>query len=179
MINHGGALLTEYPSKTRIVPGYFPARNRIIAALSDATIVVEASEKGGALITAGIAGSYHRDVFAIPGRVYDSYSKGCNNLIANNRAVILRSMDDLFYHLNWSRHQDKKDSTSGVQQELFSAMSDDEQKVYATLQKEPGAKMEEIEALCGLSLPKIANALLNLELNNLVKCLPGKIYKCC
>lgn len=179
MVNHGGALLTEYPSKTRIQPGYFPARNRIIAALSDATIVVEASENGGALITAGIAGSYHRDVFAVPGRVFDAYSKGCNNLIANNRAVILRSMDDLFYHLNWTFHQEKQQPQIGIQQELFASMSQDEQKVYGILQKESGLSMEEIEPKCELSLPKIANALLNLELNNLVKCLPGKIYKCC
>lgn len=179
MIYNKGALLTEYPSQTKINPAYFPARNRIIAALSDATIVVEAAEKGGALITAGIAGSYHRDVFAVPGQVFDSYSKGCNNLIACNRATLLRSIDDLFYILGWDRKSNTPASTSGIQQELFASLSGDEKVIFDILQKTPNLTMAEIEEKCSLSLPKIANALLNMELSNYVKCLPGKIYKCC
>lgn len=179
MIYHDGALLTEYPSQTKINPGYFPARNRIIAALSDATLVIEAAEKGGALITAGIAGSYHRDVFAVPGRVFDSYSKGCNNLIACNRANILRSMDDLFYMLGWEKKNADTKTHANTQQELFTNLNADEQAIYNLLHDTPNLTMQEIAEKTNISLPKIANALLNMELNNQIKCLPGKIYKCC
>ncbi|MBR1517015.1 MAG: DNA-processing protein DprA [Bacteroidales bacterium] len=178
MVYGGGGLITEYPSQTKINPRYFPARNRIIAALSDATIVVEAAEKGGALITAGIANGYHRDVFAVPGRVYDSYSKGCNNLIANNRANIIRTMDDLYYSMGWERKCRAKSGMDGVQQQLFVALSNEEQAIYDILQASPNLTMEEIKAKSELSLPKIANALLNMELNSIVKCLPGKLYRC-
>ena len=97
ILDQGGALLSEYPIHTGINAAYFPARNRIVAALSDATIVVEAAERGGALITANIANSYHREVFAVPGRLDDSLSEGCNNLIINNKAVMIRNAGDLFY----------------------------------------------------------------------------------
>ncbi|MBQ7280203.1 MAG: DNA-processing protein DprA [Bacteroidales bacterium] len=177
MVQNGGALITEYMSQTRISPTYFPARNRIIAAMCDATVVVEASEKGGALITAGIANSYQRDVFAVPGRVFDSYSKGCNNLIANNRANILRNMDDLFYILGWDKHTNAK-GIEGRQQEIFAMLTAEEQKIYDILAETPNLTIEEIETRCSLSLPKIANALLGMELKNAIKCLPGKTYHC-
>ena len=172
MIEHGG-LVTEYPSGTKICPQLFPARNRIIAALSDATIVVEAATKGGALITAAIANSYHRDVFAVPGRLFDSYSAGCNNLIADNKAILIRNADDIFYILNWQRADANK---SGEQQRLFPDLSKDEQAIYQLIHENGELTLDEIATKLQLSLPKIAAASLNMELTGIIKCLPGKKY---
>ena len=168
-----GALVTEYPSYTKIMPGFFPARNRIIAAMSDAVIVVEASEKGGALITAGIADSYHRDVFAVPGRITDTYSKGCNNLIANNKALLLRNCKDLFYSMGWEKKNE------GIQTQMFVELNADERPIYDMLKASEGMTIDEIAANTTTSIHKIAATLLNLELSNLIICLPGKIYKAC
>ena len=173
MIEHGGCLLTEYPSYTQINPAYFPARNRIIAALADAVIVVEASDKGGALITANIANSYHRDVFAVPGRNTDTYSRGCNNLIANNKALIYNNADTFFFNMGWKRPQSAENS----QQQLFATLSHDEQAIVDLLKKEDMLGIDEICADTGYSLPKVAGLLLNLEMSNIIRCLPGKTYK--
>ncbi|MBP5535740.1 MAG: DNA-processing protein DprA [Bacteroidales bacterium] len=176
MVSRGG-LLTEYISYTPMNPSYFPARNRIIAALSDATIVVEASAKGGALITANMANGYHRDVFAVPGPLKAIYSVGCNNLIADNKASLLRNVDDLFYILNWQRNHA---ASPGVQNELFSdvsALTKDEQTVVGILKEHGPLAIDEMTSKTELSLPKIATALLSLELSGHCKCLPGKIYK--
>lgn len=172
MIQSGGALITEFNSTTKISPSLFPARNRIIAALSDATIVVEASEKGGALITANIAHGYHRDVFAVPGKVTDTYSKGCNNLISQNKAILLQSAEDLYYEMGWKGCQTKK----STQQELFPQLTTDEQLIVEILQKEEQT-IDGIVNKTNLSQPKIATALLGLEIKNIIRCLPGRIYK--
>ncbi len=172
MIESGGALVSEFNSTTKISPSLFPARNRIIAAMSDATIVVEASEKGGALITANIANSYHRDVFAIPGRINDTYSKGCNNLIANNKAILMRSIDDLYYEMGWTQASKRQDR----QQELFPKLDPDEQLIIEILQ-EAEETIDGIVQKSNLSHPKIAAALLGLEIKNLIRCLPGRLYK--
>lgn len=173
MIEQGGCLLTEYPSFTKINPTYFPARNRIIAALSDAVIVVEASEKGGALITANIANSYERDVFAVPGRCHDTYSRGCNNLIANNKAYIYNNADTFFFQMGWKRPEKVEDT----QQELFANLSTDERTVLDLLMREDMLSIDEICSHTNYSLPKVAGILLNLEMNNLIRCLPGKMYR--
>jgi DNA processing protein len=172
MIGNGG-LLTEYKSFTKIDASNFPARNRIVAALSDAVIVVEAAKKGGALITAEIANSYNRDVFAIPGKINDKYSEGCNNLIKNNKATIIHSADDLFYMMRWAKnkHQECK------QAQLFLELQPHEKIVYDLLLENQEMTIDDFSAKCELSLPKIASALLSLELQNVIKCLPGKIYK--
>lgn len=166
-----GALVTEYPSFTNIHPSFFPARNRIIAALSDAVIVVEASEQGGALITAGIAESYHRDVFAVPGRLSDTYSQGCNNLIANNKALLYRNSNDLTYIMGWNRHK------KGIQTKLFLSLSKEEQPIYDIIKENDGLTMDELVAKMDTSIHKIAATLLSLELQGAITCLPGKIYK--
>lgn len=171
MLDNGG-LVTEYPSGTAISPGYFPARNRIIAAMSDAVIVIEASEKGGALITANIADSYHRDVFAVPGRIGDTYSQGCNNLIADNKAYLLRNSKDMFYILGWEKPE------SGKQIDMFFAFdSPEQQSIYDLLKESGGMTIDELAEQCELSVPKIAAELINLELKGCIKCLPGKLYK--
>ena len=173
MLAAGGALLTERMSGTALSPRLFPARNRIIAALSDATIVVEASKTGGALITANIASSYHRELFAFPGRVDDKYSEGCNAIIATCKAMLIRSADDVFNNLRWER----KAAYVGRQTALFPELTKDEQLIYDLLRQNPEIGMDRIRELCGLPLPKIATCLLNLELKNICRCLPGKIYK--
>lgn len=172
IIESGGALMTEYPSGTAINPRYFPARNRIIAALGDATVVVEASEKGGALITAAIASSYHRDVFAVPGRLNDTYSKGTNNLIATNKALLLRNADDIAYQLGWPMT-----GREARQQELFTPLAPDEQRIAGLLQKNSTLTLDEMVTLSGFALPKVASLLFNLEMQKIVRPLPGRLYQ--
>lgn len=176
ILEQGGALLTEYALGTGIQAAYFPARNRIVAALADATIVVESAERGGGLITANIANSYHREVFAVPGRLDDPLSEGCNNLIINNKAIILRNAGDLYFQMGWknamvkARHKEQ-------QQELFATLSENEQKIVCLLQEHREMTMDEIDQSCSLSLPKIAASLMEMELKGVVRCLPGRIYK--
>ena len=172
MLSNGG-LLTEFCSKTKLDPHNFPARNRIIAALSDAVIVVEAAKKGGALITAEIANGYNRDVFAVPGKINEQYSEGCNNLIKTNRANLLQSVQDLYYIMGWKKNEKAK----VIQPSLFEELPADQKKVYDLLLLHKELTMDEIVEKSGISLPKIAAILLSLELKNVLKCLPGKIYK--
>ena len=175
IIEQGGALVTEYPSGTAINPRYFPARNRIIAALADATVVVEASEKGGALITAAIAGGYHREVFAVPGRPTDTYSRGTNNLIATNKALLLRDADDLCYQLGWPllNRQTKREE----QQELFRTLSPAAQQLYDLLKKNQQLTLDELVSLSGMSMPKVAGLMFDLEMQKFVQALPGRLYQ--
>lgn len=175
MLERGG-LVTEYMHGTAINPSYFPARNRIIAAMADATVVVEASERGGALITANMAMGYHRDVLAVPGPWGATYSVGCNNLIAGNKAALLRKADDLFDTLGWERLT----TTEAKQMEL--PMPDDiknpvERAIVEILQAEGPLETDQIVAKTRRTLPEVASALLSLELADRCKCLPGKIYK--
>lgn len=174
ILEQGGALLTEYPSETAINPGYFPARNRIIAALGDATVVVEASEKGGALITAAIAASYHREVFAVPGRVTDTYSRGTNNLIATQRAQMIRSADDLAYHMGWPLDKLEPENT---QQQLFPKLEPAFQKVYNLLHEHGQLMLDELSTLSGMPMPRVAGILFDLEMQKMVRALPGRLYQ--
>lgn len=169
----GGSLVTEMHSGTPLSPNLFPVRNRIIAALSDATVVVEASKTGGALITANIASGYHRDLFAFPGRVDDKYSEGCNAIIASSKAILIRNADDLMNNMGWGR----KFKSAGRQTTLFPKLEGDEKTIYDILAKHPEITIDEIHEFCDLPLPKIATSLLSLELKNICMCLPGKIYK--
>src|SRR5579859_3202673 len=170
-----GGLLTENHFGTKPDAHNFPARNRIIAGLCDALIVVEAAEKGGALITAEIANSYNKDVFAVPGSLGQTYSEGCNKLIRNNKAVIYTSIRDLEYHMNWSaedKHPKKKNEDVD-----FSAFSPDEQTVLRIL-KERNAPMmiDELTLKSSFSPSHLASLLLGLEFADAVKSLPGKQF---
>lgn len=176
ILDQGGALLTEYPLDTEIQPSYFPARNRIVAALSDATVVVESAERGGALITANIANSYHREVFAVPGRLGDPLSDGCNNLIVNNKAIMLRNAGDLYFQMGWKNAM-IKDRHKEEQQELFASLNENEQTLANLLRDNREMTMDEMSQKCTLSLPKIASILMELELKKVIRCLPGRIYK--
>lgn len=173
IVEQGGALVTEYPMGTAINPRYFPARNRIIAALSDATVVVEASEKGGALITAAIAAGYHREVFAVPGRLTDTYSRGTNNLIATSKALLVRDADDVAYHMGWPMPLTDR----GTQQQLFPTLAPDGQRLYDLLHKNQQLSIDELVTLSGLTMPHVASILFDLEMQKVVRALPGRLYQ--
>lgn len=171
MISHGG-LLTENHFGTKPDAHNFPARNRIIAGLCDALIVVEAAEKGGALITADIANSYNKDVFAVPGNIGSQYSEGCNKLIKTNRANLFNNVKDLEYIMNWS-----SDTPAQAQTLDLSTFEPDEQTVIGILKAKNAPMMvDELSIRSSLHPSKLASILLTLEFKNAVKSLPGKMF---
>ena len=171
-----GTLLTEYISKTSPDKPNFVQRNRIIAGLCDAIVVVESGAKGGSLITATIANDYNRDVFAFPGRVTDDFSTGCNTLIKTNRAALIESGKDLMYFMSWESTQEK--TTQPVQTMLFADMSDEEIDILSALRNSAnGVQVNELAVTLGKPFRKISSLLLNMEFSGLVKCLPGGVYK--
>jgi len=173
MVLNGG-LLTEFPILTNPDRQNFPQRNRIIAGIADVTVVVEASIKGGALITAEIANSYNKDVFAFPGRTDDTFSEGCNFLIKTNRAGLITHARDLLYYLGWD--DEAKQPKKQIQTVLQLNLTPNEQQVMELLQN----GQQSIDELCStLNLPqsKIAIVILTLEMQGLIISLPGKIYK--
>jgi DNA processing protein len=172
MIGNGG-LLTEFPSQTKLNRDYFPRRNRIIAGMADATLVVESAMKGGALITADIANSYNRDVFALPGRATDPKSSGCNTLIKNNKAALVQSAEDICYLMGW----DQSLHPVHVQQKLFTELSEEEKKIFALLESAKEADIDLVYLNSGMTASKVAAVLLKLEFDGLIRCLPGKRYK--
>ncbi|MEM9896410.1 MAG: DNA-processing protein DprA [Bacteroidota bacterium] len=167
-----GAVLSESVPGTKPDAPLFPARNRIIAGMTDATLVIEAAEKGGALITAHLADSYNRLVFALPGNVNNKYSQGTNHLIATQRALIYRGIGDLLYNLKW----DEQLSSSSAKEDL-PELSYEENLVFDLLRNsnEP-IEIDQIAILLTLPINQVASILLTLEFKNLVKSLPGKKY---
>jgi DNA processing protein len=172
MLENGG-LLTEFPSGTNPDRENFPKRNRIIAGMADATVVVEASVKGGALITAEIANSYNRDVFTFPGRIGDEFSEGCNFLVRYNKAGLLTSCADLPDQLGWLT--DTKPLKN--QQLLFPlALSVDEQQIFDLLKSTEQIGIDDLSLRTNISISSLSTNLLNLEMQGLVRSLPGKSY---
>lgn len=171
MLEQGG-LITEFPSQTNPDRENFPKRNRLIAGLADATIVVEAGLKGGALITAELANSYNRDVFAFPGRVGDFFSSGCNFLIKTNRANLITDGADLEYILGWK----KPTQMPQHQTQLPLSLNPEEQKIYDLLAKHQSVHVDQLRALSSFSQSKLVSVILNLEMKSLIKCLPGNLY---
>lgn len=170
-----GGLITEFPSGTNPDRENFPKRNRIIAGLADATIVVEAAEKGGALITAELASGYNRDVFAFPGRVDDKFSAGCNKLIYQNKASILRNAADLEFYLNWSLVDDA--SVKPKQSVLFIDISKEEEPIAAILKQNGRMQIENLCQQVEMPISKLVSHLFNLEMKGAVRTLPGKVYE--
>jgi DNA processing protein len=168
-----GGLVTEFLSQTKPDRSNFPKRNRIIAGLCDAVIVIEAGRKGGALITADIANSYNRDVFAVPGRVTDPFSDGTNYLIRTNRAALIQKADDVEYLMGWKK---SVGSPQPVQRKIFIEMTADEEKIVALLQENGQLGIDEICIRAETPMSKVSASLLNLEFEGVVKCLPGKVY---
>lgn len=173
-IRENGLLISENPPGTKPEAHFFPARNRIIAGLSDTTIVVEAAIKGGALITANIADSYNKPVFAVPGNLEHKYSEGCNYLIRNQKAYIYTGSEDIIYQLNWDLEASEK--VQPVRD--FDQLDNEERKVCEMLQISPeGLPIDEIAWKCQVSINKLASLLLTLEFQGIVKSLPGKKYQ--
>jgi len=168
-----GALLTEFLSDSPIDRNNFVRRNRLIAGLSDLTVVVESNLRGGALITAEIADSYNRDVFAFPGRPTDVYSSGCNWLIKKNKANLLQSVDDIEFQMNW----DKKPQAPPVQRELFPEISAEEENILQFLREKSECLIDDLCFALQIPVSKASSLLLNLELAGLVNSLPGKVYR--
>jgi len=173
MLTNGG-ILTEYPSLTAPDRENFPSRNRIVAGLCDAVVVVEASGKGGALITADLAQGYDREVFAFPGKVNDEYSKGCNAYIRENKAALITNAQDLIWMMGWS--DDKKKEMAIKQTQLFFDLNADEQLVVDVLKTNGECGVDVISSITGLPFSKMANTLLQLELKNAIKLKAGKRY---
>ena len=171
-IIRNGALLTDFLSDTPVDRSNFVRRNRLIAGLSDLTIVVESNIRGGALITADIADSYNRDVFAFPGRLTDAYSAGCNKLIKTNKANMLQSVADIEYIMGW----DSKPKAP-VQRELFPELTPDEKNIIQILKEKGKCPIDILSIDTQMSVSKVSTLLLNLELAGLVDSLPGKMYK--
>jgi DNA processing protein len=172
MINNGG-LLTDFFSDALPERNNFLKRNRIIAGLSDATLVIESGVKGGALVTADIANSYNRDVFAVPGRPDDQWSAGCNSLIRSNKAFLAESSDDIEYFLNWKPEKSKP----AIQRTLFSDLEDSEKIVFELLVKQGELSIDTICRSLDMPVYKLSSLLLQMELKGLVKCSPGNVYR--
>lgn len=170
-----GGLLTEYMTGTRPDKGNFVRRNRIVAGLSSCTIVVESAAKGGALITAELANSYNRDVFAFPGRVGDPYSEGCNNLVAHQQAQLITGIDDFLDAVGWKNpHREK---TAEKQLELFPKLSEDAQRVVGTLDKREPKAINQIVIDTNLPYSQVSSLLFELELQGIVEVLGGARYR--
>jgi len=172
-MQENGGLLTEYMSKTKPDRENFPMRNRIVAGLCDAIVVVESAAKGGSLITAEIANSYNRDVFALPGKVGSSSSNGCNKLIKSNKAALIESYKDIEYVMGWQR---EKDRPKQVQKKLFVHLSKEESMLVGLIQTEEKINVDELALKAQIPVSKLSVLLLNLEFNGIVKALPGKFY---
>jgi len=173
-MEENGGFLSEFWSSANPDKENFVKRNRIVAGMSEATIVIESAEKGGSLITATMAGDYNRDVFAFAGRATDKYSQGCNNLIKSQKANLITSAADVIYMLNWDLDNEK---TKPIQKQLFIELEPEEQKIYDYLQKQ-GKELLDIIALdCQLPTYKISSILLNMELKGVIRPLPGKLFE--
>lgn len=173
MIKQGGGLLSKFYSGTQPDKHNFPLRNRIVAGLCDATVVVETHSNGGSMITARQAREYNRDVFAVPGRTTDAKSSGCNHLIRNNRAVLLTNADELLDTLGWK----EKIPRARIQNELFIELSPEEKRIVDLLQLKEAMHLDEINLSSGLSSSTAAATISKLELKGLVAGMPGNMYK--
>jgi len=170
-IIENGALITEFASKTKGEAANFVRRNRIIAALSSATIIVESPLKGGSLITAEYALQYSKDVFTFPAKVNDKNSAGCNFLIKTNRAALIENAEDLIYSLGWELQKNPK------QPQIFYDFTEDEQKIIDIIQNQDVINVDNIVYETNLPINTVLSLLFNLEFKNAVKALPGRMYK--
>jgi DNA processing protein len=172
MIANGG-LLTELAFDAKPDRQNFPARNRIVAGMADATIIVEAAKGGGALITVEIANSYNKDVFAVPGNVNNKYSEGCNNLIKDHKAQLITSATDFIQNMNW----DNLSTPSRPKNVPLPQLTDEELRIYNLLKETKELIIDDISWKTQLPINKVASLLLNMEFSGLIKALPGKKFK--
>ncbi|CAM4082359.1 DNA-processing protein DprA [Gillisia limnaea] len=172
-VEENGGFFTDFWSTQAFERTNFLKRNRIIAGLSEATVVIESAEKGGSLVTADIANSYNREVFAVPGRPNDSQSRGCNNLIKSQNAHLLTSAADLVYILNW----DLNNGQSVVQKQLFVELDATEQPIHRYLRENGKQQLDTIALSCDIPTYKAAGLLLEMELKGVIRPLPGKLFE--
>lgn len=170
-----GGLLTEFMSGTNPDAVNFPRRNRIVAGLCDALVVMESKRTGGSLITATIANSYNKDVFAVPGRAGDPLAEGCNGLIKRNRASLIENAADLLYAMQWLEEDETPKKSKQIP--LAIDLSDDEKKIMDFLCENRSAHLDDLCVIAGLPVSKASSLLLQLEFNNLVKSKPGKMFE--
>lgn len=169
-----GALLTEFPSETNPDKHNFVKRNRIVAGMSDAVVVIESGIKGGSLTTADIANSYFRDVFALPGRIHDKMSLGCNQLISDNKAVLLRNTEHFITAMGW---EEETEPAPPIQKELFPALSNEEEQLYNLLSKRGAMQVNSLAIELNIPVTALFLILLEMEMKNMVESLPGGIYR--
>lgn len=168
-----GGLLTEFRSNTKPDKHNFPSRNRVVAGICHATIIIESGIKGGSNITANLAWGYNRDVFAVPGRSIDAKSAGCNMLIRENKAILLDDPEQFIEIMGWMDHEKKH---TVLQKKIFPELSADENTIVELLRKNKEASLDEINFFTNLSASAIASALLDLEMQGVVRSLPGKRF---
>lgn len=173
-VTENGGFITDFWHSDELQPINFLKRNRIVAGISEATIIIESAEKGGSLVTADIANSYNRDVFAVPGRTTDIFSKGCNDLIKRNKAAILTSANDLIEMLNW---QFEEKTNALVQKQLFVELTETEQVVYDFLLENGKELLDIISLNCKIPIHQTTTILFNLEMKGVAKPLPGKLFE--
>ncbi|MBX3257240.1 MAG: DNA-processing protein DprA [Chitinophagaceae bacterium] len=173
MLDNGG-LLTDFMSGCKPDKQNFPKRNRIVAGIADATIVIETDINGGSMITAELANNYNRDVFAVPGRTTDAKSRGCNYLIRSNKAALVTSGKDILDFMNWNRSAPSK---TALQKKLFVDLSPDEDMIIKMLTEKQQMHIDEINYNCNINSSAVASAILNLELQGIIVSMPGKMYK--
>ncbi len=179
MINNGGAVITEYPRGTRPEARNFLQRNRIIAGISDATIVIESASHGGGLVTARIALDYGREVFAVPGPVNAEYSKGCNNLIRDNKAQLITSAQDIVNVMGWQHAEElQRARQAGISRSMFAeeTLTDGERLMVRFLREHGDSQVNDMAAQTGMSISTINSALFSLEMQGIVKPLSGNFY---
>jgi len=172
MIDSGSTLVSEYSYYTLPDRQNFPKRNRIIAGMTDALLVVETGKRGGSIITACIAHSYQRDVFAIPGSVFESSQEGCHELIRQNLAALVTSGEDIIEMMGWNAEKPLQ-----IQPQLFNELNEDEENVVSTIRNLKEPHIDELIIHNSLTPSKIASVLLGLELNGIIEALPGKKYR--
>lgn len=174
MISQGGAIISDFPTFVATEPQNFLKRNRIIAGISDATLVVESASKGGALITATLANSYSRDVYAVPGKTNDKYSKGCNHLIKTNMASLVECAEDIEYFTGWEKQKVAKEKI--IKPSLFPEISGDEEKVYNIIEENDKITINNLANISKINLAQLSVILLGLEIKNIILSLPGNRY---
>ena len=174
MVNHGG-LLTEYTSQTDALPNNFRQRNRIVAGISDATIVVESAYKGGALITARIAQDYGRDVLAFPGAIGTPQSEGCNYLIRDNKAGLITSADDFVSAVGWQIDVERAKTTT-VERQIFPDLTQEELQIVSLLQQTNDLQLNILSVKTNISIGQLTALLFQLEMKGVVKPMAGGIY---
>ena len=172
MISNGG-LLTEYLTETNPDPFNFVERNRIVAGMTNATIVVESAQKGGSLITASLANSYNRDCFAVPGKIGDEFSKGCNQLIRDNKASLITNAEDFVNAMGWQTSSSKPEA---IQRNLFVDLSDDEALVVKILQQRGDLHVNTLTVEANMPIHQLTSLLFGLEMKGVVKALVGGVY---